>query len=60
MPTGGVSPNREIIQEWIKAGACCLGMGSNLIRKERLTNGAFDEITEDVRQSLAWITSART
>lgn len=59
MPTGGVSPSRESIREWLHAGACCLGMGSHLINKKRLQAGEFDQISSDVRQALEWIQEAR-
>ena len=59
MPTGGVSPNEENILAWIKAGACALGMGSNLINKNRLQAGDFESITRDVTQVLGWIQKSR-
>ncbi len=31
MPTGGVSPTRESLEAWFKAGVSCVGMGSQLI-----------------------------
>ena len=40
MPTGGVSPNRENLEAWFKAGVTCVGMGSKLMRK--LEDGSFD------------------
>lgn len=40
MPTGGVSPTKESIEAWFKAGVTCVGMGSKLIAKD--ANGQFD------------------
>ncbi len=40
MPTGGVSPTRENIEEWFAAGVTCVGMGSKLIQKKE--NGVID------------------
>ncbi|MCG8308599.1 MAG: bifunctional 4-hydroxy-2-oxoglutarate aldolase/2-dehydro-3-deoxy-phosphogluconate aldolase [Cytophagales bacterium] len=40
MPTGGVSPNEENLTAWIKAGAHCVGMGSQLMVKHE--DGSFD------------------
>ncbi len=40
MPTGGVSPTRENIEEWFAAGVTCVGMGSKLIQKKE--NGELD------------------
>lgn len=34
MPTGGVEPTVENLQEWFEAGVTCVGIGSNLITKE--------------------------
>jgi len=59
MPTGGVEATQESIHSWIKAGACCLGMGSNITRKEWLANKDFQSIENTVRQVLEWIKSAR-
>ncbi len=59
MPTGGVEATRESVGDWIKAGAACLGMGSNLIRKDLVAAGDYDAIRENVRQVLAWIKEAR-
>lgn len=39
MPTGGVSPNKENLQEWFGAGAHCVGIGSKLFIKK---DGAYD------------------
>ena len=60
MPTGGVSPKEESIREWFQAGAVCVGMGSNLITKEAVAHGDFQDITAKVRQVLEWIKEARS
>lgn len=59
MPTGGVEPTREDIARWIKAGAACLGMGSNLIRKDAIAAGNYDVIAENVKDVLQWVQDAR-
>jgi 2-dehydro-3-deoxyphosphogluconate aldolase/(4S)-4-hydroxy-2-oxoglutarate aldolase len=59
MPTGGVESTKESVQAWIKAGAACLGMGSNLISKELLNAGDYAAMSANVRQVLAWIAEAR-
>jgi 2-dehydro-3-deoxyphosphogluconate aldolase/(4S)-4-hydroxy-2-oxoglutarate aldolase len=59
MPTGGVDVTKENIFAWIQAGACCLGMGSKLIRKDRIQAGEFNTITEDVKRALQLIREAR-
>jgi 2-dehydro-3-deoxyphosphogluconate aldolase/(4S)-4-hydroxy-2-oxoglutarate aldolase len=40
MPTGGVSPTRENLEGWFKAGVTCVGMGSKLMAKD--VDGNFD------------------
>ena len=40
MPTGGVSPTKENLEAWFKAGVACVGMGSNLMAKN--TDGKFN------------------
>lgn len=60
MPTGGVDATRkEAVQEWIRAGAACLGIGSTLIRKDLVAADDFAVIRDNVRQVLAWIREAR-
>lgn len=55
MPTGGVSPTKENLEGWFKAGVTCVGMGSQLISKN--ANGAFDleKIEKLVKESIAII-----
>ena len=55
MPTGGVSPTKENLQGWFKAGVTCVGMGSKLIAKD--ANGNFDlkKIDELTRFSIETI-----
>lgn len=52
MPTGGVSPTKENLEGWFKAGVTCVGMGSQLIGKN--SNGDFDlvKIEQLVKESL--------
>ena len=59
MPTGGVSPTAENIGAWFEAGAACVGMGSQLIRKDLVAAGKWGAITELVRQVLVLIREAR-
>jgi len=59
MPTGGVDSTPESISSWIKAGASCVGMGSNLVRKELLAAGDYDGIAQKVTQVIQWIREAR-
>jgi len=40
MPTGGVTPEKENLEKWFKAGVHCVGMGSQLMVKD--SNGNFD------------------
>jgi 2-dehydro-3-deoxyphosphogluconate aldolase/(4S)-4-hydroxy-2-oxoglutarate aldolase len=59
LPTGGVSPDRDNLQAWFKAGAACVGMGSQLIRKDLLTRGAYDELAQLVQETLDRIKALR-
>ena len=59
MPTGGVSPTKESIQEWIQAGAACLGIGSKLISKELVAKEDWKGLSEKVKKCLALIKKAR-
>jgi 2-dehydro-3-deoxyphosphogluconate aldolase/(4S)-4-hydroxy-2-oxoglutarate aldolase len=59
MPTGGVDATRESIEEWFRAGVACVGIGSNLISKERLAAGDFAVISTKTAEVLQWIREAR-
>ncbi len=59
MPTGGVETTKESVTAWIKAGTAALGIGSNLITKDRVAQGKYGEITQATAQVLAWIREAR-
>lgn len=59
MPTGGVEATAESVKAWITAGAACLGMGSQLIRKDLVTAGDYPAICDNVRRVLQWIQEAR-
>lgn len=50
MPTGGVSPTRESIEPWVKAGVVCVGLGSQLISNDCLENKRFSEIEAKMKE----------
>jgi len=60
MPTGGVSLDEANIKAWITAGAVCVGMGSDMVRKEWLAARDFEKITASAKQALQWIREARS
>jgi 2-dehydro-3-deoxyphosphogluconate aldolase / (4S)-4-hydroxy-2-oxoglutarate aldolase len=53
MPTGGVEPTEESLKSWFRAGAACVGMGSQLILKSWVDSGNYIEITAACRSALA-------
>ena len=55
MPTGGVSPEKENIGEWIKAGAYCVGMGSKLFVKDAAGSFDLEAITETCKTSIEYV-----
>lgn len=59
MPTGGVAPTRESVDSWIKAGTACLGIGSNLIRKDLVEKGDWDGLAKAVAECVGLIAQAR-
>ena len=54
MPTGGVSPEEENLKKWFSAGAYCVGMGSQLTKKNAAGKYDFSEIAALMKQSLAF------
>jgi 2-dehydro-3-deoxyphosphogluconate aldolase/(4S)-4-hydroxy-2-oxoglutarate aldolase len=59
MPTGGVEATEESIKAWFEAGVACVGIGSNLIRKDLVAAGKWADITALVHQVLDWIKKVR-
>jgi 2-dehydro-3-deoxyphosphogluconate aldolase / (4S)-4-hydroxy-2-oxoglutarate aldolase len=59
IPTGGVEPTRASIQEWFDAGVLCVGMGSQLFKKELINRGAYSEIKETIENTLAIIAAIK-
>ena len=59
MPTGGVEPTEESLSSWLKAGACCVGMGSKLITKEIIKEQDFKKLEEKVNEAIRIIKSIK-
>lgn len=59
IPTGGVEPTLSSIKSWFDAGALCVGMGSQLFRKEDIAAGNYSKIRETIAQVMAHIASLR-
>lgn len=59
MPTGGVSPTKESLNEWFGAGIVCAGMGSKLITKELLAAKDWAGITKKVKETIELIKQIR-
>ncbi|MBT6236048.1 MAG: bifunctional 4-hydroxy-2-oxoglutarate aldolase/2-dehydro-3-deoxy-phosphogluconate aldolase [Bacteroidetes bacterium] len=59
MPTGGVSPTRENLEGWFKAGVTCVGMGSKLISKDIVNGEKYAELQTAVSDALALIKEIR-
>jgi 2-dehydro-3-deoxyphosphogluconate aldolase / (4S)-4-hydroxy-2-oxoglutarate aldolase len=58
IPTGGV--NLETAGEFLKAGACAVAVGGELVDAKTIKDGRFDIIEERARQYLAVIAKARS
>jgi 2-dehydro-3-deoxyphosphogluconate aldolase/(4S)-4-hydroxy-2-oxoglutarate aldolase len=52
MPTGGVEPTLENLNEWFEAGVTCVGIGSNLITRELIQKKDWDSLTKRVSAAL--------
>jgi 2-dehydro-3-deoxyphosphogluconate aldolase/(4S)-4-hydroxy-2-oxoglutarate aldolase len=60
IPTGGVEPTAESLKKWFDVGVICVGMGSQLFRKDLIAKGAFNEIKESVQSAMGIIESIRS
>ena len=59
MITGGVEPTKENLSAWFKAGAMCVGMGSQLFTKDILQNKNWDLLTKTVAHALNLVKEIR-
>jgi len=57
IPTGGV--NLETIGDFLKAGACAVGVGGELVDASLIQQSRFDALTERAQQFLAAVAKAR-
>ena len=57
MPTGGVDLNTAA--DFLKAGACCLGLGSQLVEPRAVAERDFNRIRDLARQYVAIVQSLR-
>src|SRR5438477_4535420 len=57
IPTGGV--NLETAGEFLKAGACAVAVGGELVGAKSIKEGRFDTIEDRARQYLAIVSKAR-
>lgn len=51
MPTGGITV--ENAGEFIEAGACCIGIGSNLLDQKAIKTNQFEILTEKAKELVA-------
>jgi 2-dehydro-3-deoxyphosphogluconate aldolase/(4S)-4-hydroxy-2-oxoglutarate aldolase len=58
IPTGGV--NLETTGEFLKAGACAVAVGGELVDAKSIADGRFDIIEDRARQYLEAVRKART
>jgi 2-dehydro-3-deoxyphosphogluconate aldolase/(4S)-4-hydroxy-2-oxoglutarate aldolase len=59
MPTGGVTTEVSNLKAWFDAGVTCVGLGSQLISQEILTNKDFSGLESTVRETLGSIIKLR-
>jgi 2-dehydro-3-deoxyphosphogluconate aldolase/(4S)-4-hydroxy-2-oxoglutarate aldolase len=57
IPTGGV--NLETTGEFLKAGACAVAVGGELVDTKAIKEGRYEVIEEKARQYLAAVVKAR-
>lgn len=60
LPSGGIKATQEDIFNWIKAGAVALNIGSDLISKDLVQAGDFEDLRKKTEQCIMWIKEART
>lgn len=59
MPSGGVTPEYDNLKAWFVAGATCVGMGGQLMKKEFIETGNFDGLAQKVSDTIQTIKKIR-
>lgn len=59
MPTGGVEPTKENLSAWFKAGVMCVGMGSQLFKKEIMEKKDWYALEKSVADAMTIIKEIR-
>jgi len=60
MVTGGVDTTQENLSSWFKAGAVCVGMGSNLITNEIVSQENYDLLAKKTKECLQLIADLKS
>ena len=60
MPSGGVTPEYDNLKAWFDAGVTCVGLGSQLMKKEYIETGNFEDLTTKVSETIALIEKIRS
>ena len=60
MITGGVEPNEQNLSAWFKAGAMCVGMGSQLFTKEILQRQHWELLRQNISNALSIVKEIRS
>jgi 2-dehydro-3-deoxyphosphogluconate aldolase/(4S)-4-hydroxy-2-oxoglutarate aldolase len=50
--TGGIEPDTESISAWAKAGAVCIGFGSNLLKKDLIATSQWDSLRTIIQDAV--------
>jgi len=59
MPTGLSNVTRDSLGLWFKAGACAVGVGSEMLKKDWVAAGDYGAITQRVTEVYQWVREAR-
>lgn len=52
MPTGGVKPTEDNLRAWFEAGVHCVGMGSQLFKKDIIDSKNFKDLTKNINEAI--------
>jgi 2-dehydro-3-deoxyphosphogluconate aldolase / (4S)-4-hydroxy-2-oxoglutarate aldolase len=60
MITGGVEPTEQNLSAWFKAGAMCVGLGSQLFTKEHLAAKNYSAIESKIRELIQTVKKVKS
>jgi 2-dehydro-3-deoxyphosphogluconate aldolase/(4S)-4-hydroxy-2-oxoglutarate aldolase len=60
MPTGGVETNEENLTKWFKAGVVCVGMGTQMLKKDLVEAKDYATLEQNIKGTVEMVKKLKT